>query len=150
MTSPSVRLVEYLVFMARAELSPELAQSATLALLDTIGCGLYGSRQEWGRIVRDLVLSEHTHGNATLYGSDKPVAPVHAALANGTATHGFELDDIILGALTHPGAVVVPAALAVAEQNGASGIRLLMGLVAGYEMMARVGRALGAEHNNRG
>ena len=80
----------------------------------------------------------------------KSVAPVHAALANGTATHGFELDDIILGTLTHPGAAVVPAALAAAEQNGASGKRLLAGVVAGYEMMSRVGRALGAEHNNRG
>jgi len=121
-----------------------------LALLDNIGCGLYGSRQQWGCIVRDLVLAERSHGNATLYGSAKPVAPIHAALANGTATHGFELDDIILGSLTHPGAVVVSAALAVAEQSGASGKRLLSGLTAGYEMMGRVGRALGVEHNNRG
>ncbi len=149
-SSSSTRLVEYLVTLAQAELSQELAQSAALALLDNIGCGLYGSHQTWGRIVNELVLSEHSRGNATLYGSVESVAPVHAALANGTATHGFELDDIILGSLTHPGAVVVPAALAAAEQHGASGKRLMIGLVAGYEMMARLGRALGAEHNNRG
>ena len=150
MESSSIRLVEYLAFLAKTELRHDLAQCAALALLDNIGCGLYGAHQRWGQIVNDLVLSERSHGNATLYGSVRSVAPVHAALANGTATHGFELDDIILGTLTHPGAVVVPAALAAAEQNGASGKRLLIGLVAGYEMMARLGRALGAEHNNRG
>ena len=150
MASSSSNLVEYLVTLAKADLGPDLEQSALLALLDNIGCGLYGARQQWGQILGDLVLSEGSSGAATLYGSVKSVAPIHAALANGTATHGFELDDIILGTLTHPGAVVVPAALAAAEQSGVSGKRLLAGLVAGYEVMARVGRALGAEHNNRG
>ena len=71
-------------------------------------------------------------------------------LANGTSTHGFELDDIIQGALTHPGAVVVSAALAAAEESRASGARLLLGVIAGYEMMARLSLALGAEHNTKG
>lgn len=150
MESSVTRLVEYLTSLAQSDLDAELVQSATLALLDNIGCGLYGAQQRWGQIVNDLVLAERSHGNATLYGSTTPVAPIHAALANGTSTHGFELDDIILGALAHPGAVVVPAALAAAEQTGASGRQLVLGLVAGYEMMARLGRALGADHNNRG
>lgn len=150
MTAPSIRLIEHLLSMKESELTPTLAQSASLALLDNVGCGLYGSRQPWGKIVADLVLSERSTGRATLYGAGEPVAPVRAALANGTATHGFELDDIILGALSHPGAVVAPAALAAAECVRATGTRLLLGLIAGYEAMARVGRALGAEHNNRG
>lgn len=150
MSSPSIRLVEYLATLARQDLNAELAQCAATALLDNIGCGLYGARQQWGRIVSDFVLSERSQGKATLYGSTERVAPVHAALANGTATHGFELDDILLGSMVHGGAVVVPAALAAAEQSDASGPRLLMGLVAGYEMMGRLGRALGVAHNNRG
>ena len=150
MAAPSTRLLEFLVRLQHDKLAADLAQCATLALLDNLACGLYGARQPWGRIVNDLVLSEQSRGKATLFGSRKGVAPVHAALANGTSTHGIEFDDIILGTLTHPGAVVVPAALAVAEQNGVSGERLLLGLVTGYEMMARLGLALGAEHNNRG
>ena len=150
MTSPSIHLVEYLVSMAKTDLREDLAHSASLALLDTIGCGLYGASQRWGRIVSEMVLSERSHGNATLYGSQETVAPIHAALANGTATHGIELDDVILGALVHPGAVVIPAALAAAEQYGASGPRLIAAVVAGYEMTDRLSLALGAEHNNRG
>ena len=99
MASPSIRLVEYLACLAATDLRDDLAQSATLALLDTIGCGLYGANQRWGRIIGDLVLS---------------------------------------------------AALAAAEQYGASGSRLITALVAGYEMTDRLSLALGAEHNTRG
>ena len=145
MTPASIKLVEFIASLTAMPLRDDLAQSATLALLDTIGSGLYGANQRWGQIVNDLVLSEHTRGKATLYGSARAVAPVHAALANGTATHGFELDDVILGALVHPGCVVVPSALATAEQYGVSGERLLKALVAGYEVTDRVALALGAE-----
>jgi 2-methylcitrate dehydratase PrpD len=148
--SRSARLIEYLAALAQAEPGADLVQGATLALLDNIGCGFYGSKQDWGRIVREFGLSQGSRGKSTLYGSTRAVMPTLAALANGTATHGFELDDIILGSLTHPGAIVVSAALAVAEHRGVTGRRLLTGLIAGYETMARVGRALGVEHNNRG
>ncbi len=150
MATASTRLVEYLVGLKENEIAPALLQHASMAVLDNVGCGLYGSRQPWGRIVREFVLAEHGQGRATLYGSAQPVSPARAALANGTATHGFELDDIVQGALTHPGAVVVSAALAAAEENRASGPGLLLGIIAGYEMMARLGRALGAEHNTNG
>ena len=150
MATPSTRLIEFLIGLDERELAPRLTEHAAMALLNNVACGLYGSLQEWGRIVNDFVLAEGGTGRATLYGSSRPAPPARAALANGTSTHGFELDDIVQGALTHPGAVVVSSALAAAEEHGASGARLLLGVIAGYEMMARLGLALGAEHNNRG
>jgi len=150
MANASTQLIDYLAGLKAGDLDAGLARNAATAVLDNIGCGLYGARQAWGRIVGDFVLAESSHGAATLYGASKPVAPARAALANGTSTHGIELDDIIQGALTHPGAVVVSSALAVAEEQGASGAQLLLGVIAGYEMMARLGHALGAEHNTRG
>jgi 2-methylcitrate dehydratase PrpD len=144
------RLVEYLHSLSAARLSAEMRANARIALLDNLGCGLFGAKREWGRIITELVLEEGSRGKASVYGSSNTIAPARAALANGTCTHGFELDDIILGALSHPGAVVVPAALAAAEAHQASGAELLRGIVAGYEVMARVGAALGHDHNNRG
>ncbi|MCC7081050.1 MAG: MmgE/PrpD family protein [Burkholderiales bacterium] len=144
------RLVEYLHSVPAAGLPHGLLDHARIALLDNLGCGLFGAQREWGRIVTALVRDEASQGRASVYGSSTGCAPARAALANGTCTHGFELDDIILGALSHPGAVVVPVALAVAESAGASGTDLLRGIVAGYEVMARVGAALGHDHNNRG
>lgn len=150
MSNHSARLVEHLAALKPTLLDGAIGASATMALLDTLGCGLYGANQQWGRILRAQILHEGSRGMATLFGENVTVAPSRAALANGTASHGFELDDIIQGALVHPGAVVIPAALAVAEQSGASGERLLLGIVAGYEVIARLGWALGAEHNTRG
>jgi 2-methylcitrate dehydratase PrpD len=150
MTNHSAQLVEYLAGLKPAMLDGPLGSYATMALLDTVGCGLYGAIQQWGRILREQMLAESSQGRATLFGESVTVAPSRAALANGTSAHGFELDDIIQGALVHPGAPVIPAALAVAEHYGASGERLLLGIVAGYEVMARLGWALGAEHNTRG
>ncbi len=149
MASRSAHLVEYLASLSESDLVPELVASARMAVLDNLGCGLYGSRQQWGEIVNAFVLSERSHGTATLYGSTVAVAPARAALANGTSTHGFELDDILHGH-SHPGAVVVSAVLAAAEHAQASGARLLLGVIAGYEVMGRLGSALGMDHSNRG
>jgi 2-methylcitrate dehydratase PrpD len=149
-THHSARLAAHLASLTPALLDGPIGNYAAMALLDTVGCGLYGANQQWGRILREQILGEGSRGKATLFGENGTVAPSRAALVNGTASHGFELDDIIQGALVHPGAVVIPAALAVAQHTGASGERLLLGIVAGYEVMARLGLALGAEHNTRG
>ena len=69
--------------------------------------------------------------------------PAMAALANGAAAHALELDDVHEEAISHPGAVVVPAALAVAEELDSSGTELLEALVIGYEAMGRAGIAVG-------
>ena len=150
MANHSAQLVEHLLALSPVLLHGPLGASARSALLDTLGCGIYGAIQPWGKILREQIAHEGSRGKATLFGSTSTVAPSRAALANGTASHGFELDDIIQGALVHPGACVVPAALAVAEEIGASGERLLLAIIAGYEMMSRLGWALGAEHNTRG
>ena len=146
----SALLVDHLLTLPASLLDGPLGENARMALLDTLGCGIYGAIQPWGKILREQIEHEGSQGKATLFGSSKTVAPSRAALANGTATHGFELDDIIQGALVHPGACVVPAALAVAEETNAPSERLLLAIIAGYEMMSRLGWALGAEHNTRG
>jgi 2-methylcitrate dehydratase PrpD len=55
--------------------------------------------------------------------------------------HAFELDDYH-NAKLHPGAVVIPAALAIAEEINASGEKLLLAIAAGYEVMIRSSLAL--------
>jgi 2-methylcitrate dehydratase PrpD len=144
------QLTEYLASLNERNLTEPLTRYATMALMDNLACGLYGARQPWSKMVAELAKSEDSRGRATLFGHTETIAPIHAALANGTAIHAFELDDVLLGALSHPGAVVVPAALAAAQTHGASGARFLLALVAGYETMWRVARALNTAHNHRG
>ncbi|MGH8617590.1 MAG: MmgE/PrpD family protein [Burkholderiales bacterium] len=119
-------------------------------LLDGLGCGLYGARQPWGVKCTDYARQQSPDGPSSLWGSPWRSGPADAALANGTAVHGFEIDDVHLRSLIHPGAVTIPAALAVAEARHSSGRVFLSSLVAGYEVGLRVGVCAGIPHQLRG
>ena len=97
-------------------------------LLDSLGCALFGSQQPWAKIMAEEMLAERSNGRSSILGRNETLAAPAAALCNGTATHGFELDDLLDEAIVHPGAIVVPAALAVAEAIDAPGSRLLLGI----------------------
>ena len=122
---------------------PRLLQRADDALLDTIGCIVFGGRQPWTAAAHRHALATGADGPCTVIGSDRATTAAMAAFANGAAAHAFELDDVHEEAISHPGAVVVPAALAVAEHTGADGRALLEAIVVGYEAMGRAGIAVG-------
>jgi 2-methylcitrate dehydratase PrpD len=71
-----------------------------------------------------------------------------AALANGTLSHAFELDNVVInpGAGVHGGATLLPPGLAMAQDAGGSGRDLLAAVVAGAEVMIRIGWA--TKHSN--
>ena len=121
-----------------------------LCILDGLGCGLFGSRQPWGRIATEVAAELAGDGPSSLWGTKRRTGPAEAALANGTAGHGFEIDDIHVTSLIHPGAVTIPAALAVAEARGVSGKALITAIVAGYEVGLRVGICAGVSHGVSG
>jgi len=69
-----------------------------------------------------------------------------AALINGAAAHTVEVDDIFRDGIYHPGAPTIPAALALAQANGASGEQFLRAVTVGYEISTRIGAAMGRTH----
>ena len=89
-------------------------------------------------------------GVASLFARTDKVSPSDAALANGTAIHGFEIDDAHVSSSLHPGAVTLPAALAVGQVRAAPGRELLTALAAGYEVGLRVGVCAGVSHSTSG
>jgi aconitate decarboxylase len=123
---------------------------ARLCLLDGLACALYGSQLEWGRIAAEAAVEMAPGGVATLWGHQARAGAAAAALANGTALHGFELDDVHLRAMVHPTAVVLPAVLALAETETMSGGALLTAIVAGYEVGIRTGICAAIPHGARG
>ena len=136
--------------IALSDLPIDVIDRAKTCLLEAIGCGIFGSTQPWSRILLAEMAAEGAPGRSIVLGSTQALAAPAAALVNGTAIHGFELDDLIAESITHPAACVIPAALAAAEAVGASGARLIEAIVLGYEVMHRVGLALGTEPAKRG
>ncbi|HSH42341.1 MAG TPA: MmgE/PrpD family protein [Arenicellales bacterium] len=85
-------------------------------------------------------------GGAEVLTARRRTSPLFAALVNGAASHYVEQDDVHNGSVFHPGAVVFPAALAMAQERSASGRELLAAVVAGYEAGIRIGEFLGRSH----
>jgi 2-methylcitrate dehydratase PrpD len=133
-----------------AAVPAEVIAHLKTCLLDSIGCGLFGALQPWGRAVSDVAVDLSSGGVASLFARREKVSPADAALANGTAIHGFELDDAHVGSSLHPGSVALPTSLATAEVERASGEQFLTALAAGYEVGLRLGVCAGVAHSTSG
>jgi 2-methylcitrate dehydratase PrpD len=77
-------------------------------------------------------------GPATAVGHARQLSAAGAAFVNGTAAHGEDFDDTFEGGPVHAGAVIVPAVLAAAEQEGLSGAAAQLGIAVGVETICRL------------
>lgn len=68
------------------------------------------------------------------------------AFLMGALTHITETDDLHRASVTHPGCVVVPAALSLGEKTGASANKILRAILHGFEAICRIGVAVGPTH----
>jgi 2-methylcitrate dehydratase PrpD len=89
------------------------------------------------------LLKQHkaASGSAWVIGARQRAGALDAALLNGTAGTWLELNEGNLFAKGHPGIQVAPAAVALAQESGASGEALLMAVAVGYELSSRISRA---------
>jgi 2-methylcitrate dehydratase PrpD len=115
-------------------------------LLDLVGVALAGSRatvaSSRSAVDAALALGGQGHGQACVIGTGQRTSAAWAALANGTAAHAVELDDVTTESSLHPGVAVIPPAVALAQELHAPPTRLMEAIVAGYEVTMRVGNAL--------
>jgi 2-methylcitrate dehydratase PrpD len=118
-----------------------------LLALDTLGNALAAAGEDFGRAV--LGVAERLGGQpeSTLLGTKSRVAAANAVLANATLAHGLDFDDTREDAIVHTGCVAVTTALAAAEAQAARSRAMLEALIAGVEVMCRVGLVVpGALH----
>ncbi len=141
--APTRELANWIAGLRYEDLPQRTREVVRIAILDTVGAGVYGYSTPWAQML--LAWAKRgaaSAGEAHVWGEVQPsLRTADAALVNGTASHAFELDDYH-NAKLHPGAVVVPAAIAVAEKLNASGADLVTAIAAGYEVMIRSSLAL--------
>jgi 2-methylcitrate dehydratase PrpD len=153
MAGETVRLAEYAAGLRYEDLPAEVVGCAKDCIVDTVAACICGSALPWSRIVIDYAERTGPGGTSRILGRGSAVQAPAAALANGALAHAFELDALTRpGAGAHPGATVLPPALAVAQQAGvrATGRALIAAFVAGNEAMIRIGRATGHTNEARG
>jgi len=151
MANETVTLARYAAGVRYEDLPPAVVAKAKDIIADTVAACICGAEMPWSRIVIDYAERTGPGGPSKILGRGTAVQAPAAALANGALAHSFELDSLTRpGAGAHPGATVLPPALAVAQQVDASGKQLIAAVVAGNEVMIRIGRATGHTNEARG
>src|SRR5215470_5160039 len=137
------RLAAYAVATRFDDLPKVAVERAKQCLIDAVGCAIFGAQFPWSAMVLDEALATGAGGPCRVPGVlGKTLHVPQAALAFGTFSHAFELDNLRKpGTGVHAGATVALPALAMAQAVHASGRDLLAAIVAGIEVMFRIGNA---------
>jgi 2-methylcitrate dehydratase PrpD len=133
-------------------LTADVVDRVKYLVLDFIGVTARGALSDSsGPVQRFISNVDNARDGAVVIGTNLKASPSFAALANGTAAHSLELDDVVNEASLHPAVAIIPAALAAAQIAGCSGKELIAAITAGYEVMIKLGVALDpAAHYARG
>jgi len=139
-------LARYCNRMMFNDLSDEVIDCVKYRFLDFISVACRGSKEDPSQTIYRFV-REMEKGEGVIVGTKEKAPYLYSALANGTSSHAIEMDDVDNESSLHPGVVVFPSALATGEMAGASGKRFILAVVLGYEVMVRLGSALGPENS---
>ncbi len=125
------------------DLPREVIAKAKDLILDQVGIMLACSSLPWSKVIYEYVRDwGEGRQESTIAHYGYKTKAENAVFANASFGHGFEIDDHYLPGMSHPGCIVVPCALAMAEKESASGRDLITAVVAGYEVMGRINKAI--------
>lgn len=142
------RLAGHIAGYQDAPLDPAALTVAKQCVLDWFGVTLAGLEEPVARILREEI-SMDVRGRSSVVGCALRCGTADAALINGATSHALDYDDVhpLIG---HPTAAILPAALAVGEAEGRSGIDVLRAFLAGYEAAGFIGSLVMSSHYARG
>src|SRR5262245_48769243 len=139
MPSAARRLARFVADLGLSDVPARVVQQAGLLTLDALGCCLAASKYDFARVVRATAERLGGPPESALVGSALRVGAANAALAHATLAHGLDFDDTREDAIVHTGPVIVTTSLAAGEATGAPGKSALEAIIAGVEVMCRVG-----------
>jgi len=133
------------------QLPEEAVRLAGQCVLDYLGVTLAGVAEPVSEMVfaemaeQGGVPAAHVHGRGAAR-----LPAMSAALANGTASHALDFDDVNMAMPGHPSVAILPALLALGEELHASGRAVVIAFAAGYELQCCLGRLLAPSHYDGG
>lgn len=128
-------LADFAAKVSVEDLVPTAIDALKNTLLDSFGVAIAGARtEEFANVLEAWHLPP---GDSNIWGTEVWTDPQTATLMVGVALCSLELDEGNKLARGHPGAHVIPAAIAEAQRIRSSGSALLSAIVAGYEVATR-------------
>lgn len=139
------RLARYMVEARTRKLPPGVARDARHRILDSLAAMVSGAHMKPGEMAIKYARTQGGTAEATVVTTNIRTSAVNAALVNAMFGHADETDDFHPATKAHPGCSVVPAALAMAEREGSTGLELLNAVTLGYDLCCRFLLALNAD-----
>ena len=139
-------LAELAAFTARLkweDVPEHVKQETANRVLDTIGAAIAAAKWKQVQDVSDLWCSISGEAQVSVWGQARKIGLFQAVFLNALMGHSTEMDDVHTGSKAHIGTVVIPAAWGLAEYLKVSGKELLLAVLCGYEVTARLGKAFG-------
>jgi len=144
------RIAHFVSSTKYEDLPEEASRIAGQAILDWVGVAVGGAREPAVRMLVEYADDHRAREESVMIGGGGRTSAEMAAWVNGTAGHVLDYDDTspsAAGYNLHPTAPIVPAILALAEPQGASGKALLTAYTVGIEIECKVGAVIG-RHNS--
>jgi len=142
----SAACVDFASLLKLGDIPVEAKEQAKKCLLDFLGCAIRGTVMPQAQCIKDFTAVVGGNAHAGILGVSSLNSSVNAALANGYLGHILEMDDVDKESISHPATVVIPAALSIGEWQRSTGAELLTAIIAGYEVMLRIGAAVTPAH----
>jgi 2-methylcitrate dehydratase PrpD len=136
------RLAEFVVSTCYEFLPENVIHKTKLCILDFLGVALAGSDIGLSPLITDVMCKMGGRKESTIMGDKRKIPALNAALVNGVRGHTLDMDDGHKFASGHPGVAIIPAAIAIAEKENATGEQLIESIVVGYETFLCIGKAL--------
>ena len=142
--SCSSKLAEFVASLSIEDIPVQVVEKAKATVLDTIGCAIAGFGSQATRAALRAVGQIGGRGEASIIGIEEKTSATNAAFVNGIMSKCYDFDGPQIGGHNSP--IVIPLTFALAERQNLSGKEVIVGIVAGIEVMGRVSKALGPEH----
>ncbi len=133
-SSISRQLAEFVHDLSPAGLPEEVMVQAKTLILDALAAAIPGRRLPYPSVAARVV--GNNSGKATILNCGTHAPALDAAFVNALTINSIGQDDMLF--MFHPGTVVIPAALAVAEEMGSPGAEVIAAVTVGYDVMGRV------------
>ena len=129
---------------------PDKARETALhAFIDIVGVSLPGALETPTQLVFETI-KLWGEGPCAAIGAGVRLPAPWAALVNGTAAHALDFDDNFDPGKTHASAVLAPAIIALAEQEGLGGEACIDAYIAGLQILGCVGEGINPRHRQLG
>ncbi|WP_291951620.1 MmgE/PrpD family protein [Campylobacter sp.] len=146
----SEKLADFIINLDYEIIPSEVKQRAKELMLDTLGTALAAKNETCVLNAIKAFEALSTNPSKKIWGEDKKLDVIYAAMTNAIAAHALDFDDTHTEAILHASAILTPLCLTYGFNVCDSGKKVLKAFIVGWEIAARVGIASKGSFHKRG